>query len=193
MNKKNLGFILMCVSVTVLIFTLVLYCVSAALVGDVADEMYGMDISAATCRDIVRLADYMRVTDEIGGNGFQIFALFGRGWFLAAGVLMALAGSVLMALDKDGKLGADLWSLIKRFGKAFAAAFVGVFAGMSKPAQRARYACPKCGAPYAAGVLFCSKCGSKLPDPATIGVCQHCGARNEPGSRFCAGCGQPLN
>lgn len=209
MNKKTLGFVLMCVSVNVLIFTLVLYCISAVFVGDVEDVMgysmgYGysktdINISADTLRGVFRLydgmTDGMDFIDELGidGVGFKVFALFGRGWFLAAGVLLALAGAVLMALDKDGQLGSDLWSLIKRFGKAFAAGVVGFFTGMRKPAARQKYACPQCGAPYSAGVLFCGKCGTRLPDPATIGVCKHCGTRNEPDSKFCAGCGQPLN
>lgn len=222
MDKKKLGIILMGAAVVVLIFTLILYCVSASFVGDAEDMInfyaqmgvdisaqmgvdisgvdigYGqmdVDISADTLRGLLRLCDEMGADAgmEIGGSSFDIFALFGRGWFLAAGLLLALAGVVIVAVDKDSKLGSDLLGLAKRFGKAVAAGFKGIFAGMPRPASRPKYTCPQCGAPYSAGTMFCGKCGSKLPDPATIGVCKHCGTRNEPGSRFCAGCGQPLN
>ena len=200
MDKKKLGIILMGAAVVVLIFTLILYCVSASFVSDAEDEFnfYGqldVDISADTLRGVLRLYDEMGTdaSSEIGGSSFDIFALFGRGWFLAAGLLLGLAGVVLVAVDKDSKLGSDLLGLAKRFGKAVAAGFKGIFAGTPRRASRPKYTCPQCGAPYSAGTMFCGKCGSKLPDPATIGVCKHCGARNEPGSRFCAGCGQPLN
>lgn len=200
MDKKKLGIILMGAAVVVLIFTLILYCVSASFVGDAEDMVYfyeqmDVDISADTLRGVLRFYDEMGADAgmEIGGSGFDIFALFGRGWFLAAGLLLGLAGVVLVAVDKDSKLGSDLLGLAKRFGKAVAAGFKGIFAGMPRPASRPKYTCPQCGAPYSAGTMFCGKCGSKLPDPATIGVCKHCGTRNEPGSRFCAGCGQPLN
>lgn len=216
MDKKKLGVILMGVSAAALIFALVLYCVSAAFVGDIEDaisalanEDYSLiggldiDIDAGLVKEAIGLLDDMGVGGadisyalyEIGisSYGFDIFALYGRGWFLAAGIILALAGVVLMAFARDSKLASDLVELAKRFGKAVAAAFKELFASMPRPASRARYACPQCGAPYAAGVMFCGKCGSKLPDPASVGVCKHCGARNEPGSRFCAGCGQPLN
>ena len=200
MDKKKLGIILMGAAVVVLIFTLILYCVSASFVGDAEDMVYfyeqmDVDISADTLRGVLRFYDEMGADAgmEIGGSSFDIFALFGRGWFLAAGLLLGLAGVVLVAVDKDSKLGSDLLGLAKRFGKAVAAGFKGIFAGMPRPASRPKYTCPQCGAPYSAGTMFCGKCGSKLPDPATIGVCKHCGTRNEPGSRFCAGCGQPLN
>lgn len=214
MDKKKLGVILMGVSVVVLIFALVLYCVSAAFVGDIEDAICALanddyslagvvdiDIDAGLVKEAIGLiediggADVSYALDEMGisCSGFDIFALYGRGWFLAAGILLALAGLVLVAFARDSKLGSDLAGLAKRFGRAVAAAFRELFASMPKPASRAKYACPQCGAPYSAGVMFCSKCGSKLPDPASVGVCKHCGARNEPGSRFCAGCGQPLN
>ncbi len=214
MDKKKLGVILMGVSVVVLIFALVLFCVSAAFVGDIEDGILALanddysliggldiDIDAGLVKEAISLIEDMGGVDssyvlyEMGINcsGFDIFALYGRGWFLAAGILLALAGVVLMASARDSKLGSDLVELAKRFGKAVAAAFRELFAGLPRPASRAKYVCPQCGAHYSAGVMFCGKCGSKLPDHASVGVCKHCGARNEPGSRFCAGCGQPLN
>lgn len=214
MDKKKLGIILMGASVVVLIFALVLFCVSAAFVGDVRDAIYTLanddysmiggldiDIDSSLVKEVIGLMEdmggmgraYMLYEMGISCSGFDIFALYGRGWCLTAGILLALAGVVLLALDKDSKLGSELVKLVKRFGKAVAAAFRELFASMPKPASRAKYTCPQCGAHYSAGVMFCGKCGSKLPDPASIGVCKHCGARNEPGSRFCAGCGQPLN
>lgn len=214
MNKKKLGAILVGVSVVVLIFAFVLFCVSGAFVGDFEDGIMlalnesGMgyldidvDVDAGLVKEAVGLIDDLDVVDvsymldEIGINcsDFDIFALFGRSWFLAAGILLALAGVVLMAIGKDEKLVSETVKLAKHFGRAVSAAFKELFASIPKPAPRAKYACPKCGAPYSAGVMFCGKCGTKLPDPASVGVCKHCGARNEPGSRFCAGCGQPLN
>lgn len=214
MDKKKLGIILMGASVVVLIFALVLFCVSAAFVDDVEDAICALanddfsmiggldiDIDSGLVKEAIGLIEDMGgvgssyILHEMGINcsGFDIFALYGRGWCLTAGILLALAGVVLLALDKDSKLGSELVKLVKRFGKAVAAAFRELLASMPKPASRVKYTCPQCGAPYSTGVMFCGKCGSKLPDPASIGVCKHCGARNEPGSRFCAGCGQPLN
>jgi uncharacterized membrane protein YvbJ len=61
--------------------------------------------------------------------------------------------------------------------------------------------CPKCGAPHAAGDLFCMMCGSPLAT-ATPGnasstvvsasVCPNCGAEYESGDVFCMMCGTRL-
>jgi len=62
-------------------------------------------------------------------------------------------------------------------------------------------ACPNCGTGYMPGeTLFCSKCGSKVPEinagatvpPAPQSACPHCSAALIPDSAFCAGCGNKL-
>ena len=59
--------------------------------------------------------------------------------------------------------------------------------------------CMNCGTAYIAGeMLFCSKCGSKLPEapqgdvPQEKIYCANCGAGNDADSIFCAGCGSKL-
>ena len=65
--------------------------------------------------------------------------------------------------------------------------------------------CPSCGMTYIPGeMLFCNKCGSKLPEQTgsgsesiTIDVnrafCNKCGGEYSPGSdKFCIGCGNKI-
>ena len=212
MDKKKLGLILMGVSVVVLIFAVVLFCVSAEFVDDIEDAIialaresgdynFDIDIDAGLIRELIDLSEELdgaNIFEEmykygISVPGFAIFALFSRGWFLAAGILLALAGLLITAFAKDGKLGSDLAKLAGRFGKAVAAAFTELFASIPMPVRRAKLVCPNCGASCSAGMTYCGNCGCKLPDPASVGVCKHCGARNDSGAHFCAGCGQPLD
>ena len=52
-------------------------------------------------------------------------------------------------------------------------------------------ACPGCGSPVAAGLLFCPSCGTRQPAPSGP-VCGVCGAAAAPGAKFCGVCGTTL-
>ena len=60
--------------------------------------------------------------------------------------------------------------------------------------------CPSCGAEQAAGALFCSVCGAKMPqeepDSPTLATggptCPACGAVMPEGTVFCTNCGTKL-
>ena len=60
--------------------------------------------------------------------------------------------------------------------------------------------CPACGAEQAAGALFCSVCGAKMPqeepDSPTLATggptCPACGAVMPEGTAFCTNCGTKL-
>ena len=49
--------------------------------------------------------------------------------------------------------------------------------------------CPNCGVQMADDSLFCTNCGSKVPQTNT---CPHCGVQIADGSRFCTGCGKSI-
>lgn len=69
----------------------------------------------------------------------------------------------------------------------------GLFGRNSAPAGGA--SCPNCGNVVAAGMLFCNKCGTKLPEaPAPVAgkVCPNCGNSVEEGMAFCNKCGTKL-
>lgn len=54
--------------------------------------------------------------------------------------------------------------------------------------------CPNCKAPIEPGVLFCTRCGTRLEnnqEPAVV-RCPDCGAVCEPGASFCVQCGRAL-
>lgn len=51
--------------------------------------------------------------------------------------------------------------------------------------------CESCGATYAAGTNFCSKCGSKTKSLAP--TCRECGATLNNGAVFCHNCGTKVN
>lgn len=59
--------------------------------------------------------------------------------------------------------------------------------GGTAGAQAASVPCPSCGKPNAAGVKFCSDCGSKM-EVAKV-PCIKCGAELREGAKFCSGCG----
>lgn len=68
---------------------------------------------------------------------------------------------------------------------------------------RSKFNCPKCGAPFKNGALFCSKCGEKLPEeekpvndksviPANAQKCEKCGNILKNDALFCNVCGSKL-
>lgn len=59
--------------------------------------------------------------------------------------------------------------------------------------------CPNCGAKVSKGMVFCSKCGSKLPaeeapaeETAQARTCPGCGNEVADDVSFCTNCGTPL-
>lgn len=50
--------------------------------------------------------------------------------------------------------------------------------------------CVKCGSAIAAGMKFCSECGTPVPK---VSFCSNCGAELSVGVKFCASCGTPTN
>jgi hypothetical protein len=55
--------------------------------------------------------------------------------------------------------------------------------------------CPNCGSKTKMGMLFCSNCGFKLPEPVAEehpGFCKNCGAPIVKGAQVCTSCGTPL-
>ncbi|MBO4399738.1 MAG: zinc ribbon domain-containing protein [Lachnospiraceae bacterium] len=63
----------------------------------------------------------------------------------------------------------------------------------SAPASGAT--CPGCGNVVAPGMLFCNKCGTKLPEapaPAAGKTCPNCGNAVNDGMAFCNKCGTKL-
>mgnify|MGYP003593187695 FL=1 len=63
----------------------------------------------------------------------------------------------------------------------------GAVGGAQSPAAAATVPCPSCGKPNAAGVKFCSDCGSKM-EVAKV-PCVKCGAELREGAKFCSECG----
>ncbi len=64
----------------------------------------------------------------------------------------------------------------------------GAVGGVQPPAAAAATVpCPSCGKPNAAGVKFCSDCGSKM-EVAKV-PCVKCGAELREGAKFCSECG----
>ena len=64
----------------------------------------------------------------------------------------------------------------------------GAVGGAQPPAPAAATVpCPSCGKPNAAGVKFCSDCGSKM-EVAKV-PCVKCGAELREGAKFCSECG----
>lgn len=64
----------------------------------------------------------------------------------------------------------------------------GAVGGAQPPAAAAATVpCPSCGKPNAAGVKFCSDCGSKM-EVAKV-PCVKCGAELREGAKFCSECG----
>lgn len=63
----------------------------------------------------------------------------------------------------------------------------GAVGGAQPPAAAATVPCPSCGKPNAAGVKFCSDCGSKM-EVAKV-PCVKCGAELREGAKFCSECG----
>lgn len=57
--------------------------------------------------------------------------------------------------------------------------------------------CPKCGNELSDGARFCSKCGSKYEEVATVKdnmcKCSKCGNELKIGMKFCTKCGTPIN
>lgn len=54
--------------------------------------------------------------------------------------------------------------------------------------------CTGCGAEIAQGAMFCSVCGTKVPEPDDgKTACKKCGVRVVIGSKFCTSCGQPMD
>lgn len=56
------------------------------------------------------------------------------------------------------------------------------------PAAKTQLRCPKCGAPYEEGDMFCDGCGL----PLTCKVCPSCHAENKLTAHFCKKCGTKL-
>ena len=59
--------------------------------------------------------------------------------------------------------------------------------------------CKNCGAQIDNGAMFCSECGTKVEQPAQMGLadggkifCQNCGNEMKNDARFCAKCGTPI-
>ncbi len=59
--------------------------------------------------------------------------------------------------------------------------------------------CPNYGAEMKDGALFCTACGTKLPEPpveedipAEVNACENCGKPLGEGALFCSGCGQKV-
>lgn len=189
MVKKIVGLCLLGTGLLLLIIGLVMCGVSASFVSDLED-VSGLELSGSEARVIIDVG--LRGLDKYIAGGFQMFALYSRGWFMWLGVLSCIAGLVLMALSHDMKIVDVAWDLVKRLGLGIAGSFKSLFAGKPKKVKGPVYQCPACGAPYGPGVAFCSGCGSKLPDPSKIGLCPACGTKNAPNARFCAGCGNGL-
>ena len=51
--------------------------------------------------------------------------------------------------------------------------------------------CPKCGAEVTMGTMYCSACGSVVPQPGVVQsvTCPQCGRSLPAGTQFCTGCG----
>lgn len=96
-------------------------------------------------------------------------------------------------------------------GEEFAEAIENIKNSMEKIEQtkeeivriKSKYNCPKCGAPFKNGAIFCSKCGEKLPEkeekqagsveiPADAQKCEKCGNILKSEALFCNVCGNKL-
>ncbi len=58
------------------------------------------------------------------------------------------------------------------------------------PAAAAMVVCPKCGTPNPADGKFCKECGAKLQ--VTLVPCPKCGEKSPEGTKFCPNCGSPM-
>lgn len=218
--KKIIALVLFGVGLVALLCTVITLGFSAHFVNKVEDET-GLDVSL-NGGDVKELIGFFEITaeaygtdvnafeiveDEMGmyGYGFHVFSLYARCWFFFFAVLAFVAGAVMMAVAHDAALPGMAWQLLKAFGLAFVGSFAALFAAvkasMSAPKapkapkaakKGAAVTCPGCGASFPAGTQFCAICGTKMPDPALIGVCFNCGVRNDPAARFCANCGKPI-
>jgi len=83
---------------------------------------------------------------------------------------------------------AEIQVAVEEAAKAVAAGAAATVATIATPAApvEAQQICPTCGQPNAAGVKFCSACGTKLDVKP---ICAACGAEMQPGTRFCGVCG----
>ena len=76
------------------------------------------------------------------------------------------------------------------------AAKAGGLFGKNNSAPAGGAACPGCGNIVSPGMLFCNKCGTKLPEapaPAAGKTCPNCGNAVDEGMAFCNKCGTKLS
>jgi hypothetical protein len=106
----------------------------------------------------------------------------------------ALSGSVPLAifsgsLNVWGEVGYSLPVTLVA-GLVWAAVFGTLGAAWAGGGEQS---CGSCGAPLAAGSVFCERCGaSSGPGPAGVKRCSGCGAPLATGARFCEDCGRAV-
>lgn len=212
--KKIIALVLAGLGLVCMLLTLVTLCSSASFVNEVEDEIGG--IVKLNGGDVKNIISFLKITAEAAGYddmsiidivtdemdmygfGFEIISLYARCWFFGFGILFFVAAFLLMAIAHEPKLPMMAWELIKGLGVAFVGSVTAMFAAMKaapkapKAKKASVHSCPACGAAYTSGTQYCASCGTKLPDPALIGICYSCGVKNDPAARFCANCGKPL-
>ncbi len=130
-------------------------------------------------------ADYerMNIRDQDGNNGWA------RQEYADALKTMAgndSAGGAIMNAGMGLTMGASVGSMVgAMMGTNIDG---GPIAGAASGTPK--IICPKCNAVMAAGLKFCSNCGSPLEQKKE--VCASCGAELMPGMKFCGQCGAPV-